>query len=407
MTEVIMPKMGDAMEEGVLVEWLAEDGQKVKSGQVIGTIQTDKATLELESPASGVFGGVLVKAGATVPVGIPIAAILAEGEKLPKNWGKDALTSKEAPSPKEEAAPVQAHSSLAEAPAANASTQRVKASPLAKKIAEELGVPIALVHGTGPGGRIVEQDVRAAASVATPAGTRLLATPSKEDRVVSLNRIRKITADRTAQSKQQVPHFYVGVDVDVENLLDLKDQLDEEGVGKVSVNDFVIRASALALRKMPGVNASFQGDSILEYGAVNIGLAVALEDGLTLPVLHNADSLPIRQIAERSRELALKARENRLTPDELSGSTFSISNMGMLNVDDFSAIINQPNAAILAVSTASRKVVPSDTEEDAVEIRTLMRITGSFDHRVVDGAIGARFMNVLRDYLQNPIRLIV
>lgn len=224
---------------------------------------------------------------------------------------------------------------------------------------------------------------------------------------MSLNRIRKITADRTAQSKQQVPHFYVGVDVDVESLLDLKDQLDEEGVGKVSVNDFVIRASALALRKMPGVNASFQGDSILEYGAVNIGLAVALEDGLTLPVLHSADSLSIRQIAERSRELALKARENRLTPDELSGSTFSISNMGMLNVDDFSAIINQPNAAILAVSTASRKVVPSDTEEDAVEIRTVMRITGSFDHRVVDGAIGARFMNVLRDHLQNPIRLIV
>lgn len=409
MTEVIMPKMGDAMEEGVLVEWLAEDGQKVKSGQVIGTIQTDKATLELESPASGVFGGTLVEAGATVPVGVPIAAILAEGEKLPKNWGKGAATPKEATAPsKAEPTVVAAQPSLAEAPpATDASSQRVKASPLAKKIAEELGVPIALVRGTGPGGRIVEQDIRAAASVATPAGTLLPSAPSKEDRVVSLNRIRKITADRTAQSKQQVPHFYVGVDVDVENLLDLKEQLEEEGVGKVSVNDFVIRAAALSLRKMPAVNASFQGESVLEYGAVNIGLAVALEDGLTLPVLHNADLLTIRQLAERSRELALKARENRLTPDELSGSTFSISNMGMLNVDDFAAIINQPNAAILAVSTASRKVVPSDAEEDAVEIRTIMRITGSFDHRVVDGAIGAKFMNVLRDYLENPIRLIV
>lgn len=412
MVEVIMPKMGDGMEEGTLLEWLKKEGDKVKSGEVIGTIQTDKATLELEAPGTGTLSGILLQPGVTVPVGVPIAAILKDGEALPATWGSGKASS---PGHTEAASTVEAAPApaAAEAPAAATPVDvRVKASPLAKKIAAEKGIDLSTVKGSGPGGRIVEKDLSLVASVpAEPAPAPAKSVPdfvpvaaTKEDTVVPLNKIRQITAKRTQESKQQVPHFYVTVEVDVEKILQLREQFEEEQSGKVSVNDFVVKACALALRDLPEVNAIYQGTQVTLLGGVHVGIAVALPDGLTVPVIKNADQLSLRQIGAKSKELAKKARENKLSMDELTGSTFSISNMGMLDVDNFLAIVNQPNAAILSVSSARKKVVVG--EDDEIEIRSRMNITGSFDHRVADGAVGARFVNAVRAYLENPTRLL-
>ena len=413
MTEVIMPKMGDGMEEGTLVEWLVKDGDKVKSGQVIGNIQTDKATLELEAPGSGFLTGILLTAGQTVPVGVPIAIILKDGESVPAGWGSGGGSAPAAASaPAGESAPVAASAPATSAPVSN---ERVKASPLAKKIAAELGVDLGSVTGSGPSGRIVQRDVVAAkgsgVAVAAPTATPAKAAPAfasvaatAEDVKVPLNRIRQVTAKRTQESKQQVPHFYVTVEVDVEKIMQLREMFKAEDSGNVSINDFVVKASALALQDMPQVNSVFQGDHLLQHGGVHIGIAVALEDGLTVPVVKNANLKPIRQLSAEVKDLAFKAKGNKLSMDELTGSTFSISNMGMLDVDTFLAIVNQPNAAIVAIASVRKKVVVGD--DDEVEIRHRMNITGSFDHRVADGAVGAKFINLIKSYLENPTRLL-
>ncbi len=413
MTEVIMPKMGDGMEEGTLLEWLKKDGDAVKSGEVIGNIQTDKATLELESPGTGTLTGILLEAGGTVPVGKPIAAILKAGEALPAGWGSGASSTPAAAPAAEPASAPAAVESAPSAPSAPAPVAapvpagRVKASPLARKIAAESGVDLNQVKGTGPGGRIVEADVKGfaapAAAPAAPAAPVL--APSGEDKVIKLPRLRQITAKRTTDSKQQVPHFYVTVEVDVENILNLRQMFESENSGKVSINDFVVKACALSLRDMPEINATFQGpDQITQFGAVNVGIAVAIDGGLTVPVIKSADQLSLRQLSTAARTLAKKARENKLSLDEMSGTTFSISNMGMLDVDNFLAIVNQPNAAIIAIASVRKKVVVGDNDE--IEVRNRMNITGSFDHRVADGAVGAKFINLVKDYLQNPTRLL-
>lgn len=400
MTEVIMPKMGDGMEEGTLIEWLKKEGEKVKSGEVIGTIQTDKATLELEAPGSGILQGILIQGGETVPVGRPIAALLKEGETLPSGWGSGVAASPPVPA---EAAPALEATEVREVIPVAAGSDRIKSSPLARKVAAAKGVDLRAISGSGPGGRVVLKDVEAAAS--SPRAATPVAVPGpRTSRKVSMNRLRQITAKRTQESKQQVPHFYVTVEIDLERVAALRAQFEEEQSGKVSVNDFIVKATALALRDMPEVNASFEDGSLMHHDHVSIGVAVALEDGLTVPVIHDADALSVRQIGARSKELAARARDNKLGLEELTGSTFSISNMGMLNVDGFAAIINQPNSGILAVGTASRRVVV--TEGDEIDIRLRMNVTGSFDHRVVDGAVGARFMNLIRDYLENPTRLL-
>lgn len=400
MTEVIMPKMGDGMEEGTLLEWLKKEGEAVKAGEIIGTIQTDKATLELEAPGSGVLSGFKIQGGETVPVGVAIAAILKDGEKLPDGWSSASNgQAKAAEAPKAVVA-----AAAVEAVAAPKSDDRVKASPLARKIAADKGVDLGSIVGSGPGGRVVEKDVLAAGS-SKPAPVAQPVAASAEDVVVKLNKIRQITAQKTQQSKQHVPHFYVTVEVEIDKLQALRQMFEEEGSGKISVNDFVIKACALALREMPSVNSSFvDATTVLQHGAIHIGMAVALEDGLTLPVIHNVDTLGVREIGAKSRELAFKARDNKLHPDELTGSTFSISNMGMLDVENFAAIIVEPNAAIVAVGTAKKKLRIND--EDEAEIRQVMKLTGSFDHRVVDGAVGARFMNLVRAALENPTRLL-
>jgi len=409
-----MPKMGDAMEEGTLIEWLMKAGDKVKAGDHIGNIQTDKATVELTAPGSGVLSGLLIEAGETVPVGVPIAAILKEGESLPEGWGsggsrksaKESATAEQAkPSGRSEAVAV------AE-PTTKADGQRVFASPLARRIAEDAGISIEAIHGTGPQGRVVERDVREAISAGIQKSgaqpVSIAPTTQLESKVVQLNTLQRITAQRTAQAKQVVPHYYVTVQVDLERLTALREAMNEEQPdAKLSINDFIVKAATLALQDLPHINASWEEGNLRLHGSVNIGVAVAVPDGLTMPVVHNCEAKPLRQIASEIRNLATKAKENRLKPDELSGSTFAISNMGMYDVENFSAIINQPNGAIIAVSTAKRVPVVVDGDDgEELEIRTLMKITGSFDHRIINGAQGAEFMGVLRKYLESPTLLL-
>ncbi|MCH8348352.1 MAG: 2-oxo acid dehydrogenase subunit E2, partial [Proteobacteria bacterium] len=260
------------------------------------------------------------------------------------------------------------------------------------------------VAGSGPGGRIVAKDVRGAISTGPKVPSYQPAVTTAEDKKVALNAHRRIIAERTLASKQTVPHFYVTVVVDVEKISALRQFYKEEESGKVSINDFVIKACSMALQEMPEVNATFQGDHVIQYGAVHVGVAASVDEGLLVPVIKNTHTMTLRQIGEATRVLVGKARDGKLLPDEMQGSTFSISNMGMLKVDDFTAIINTPNAAIIAISTAKRKVVPVSDEE--VEIRMMMNITGSFDHRAIDGATGAGLLKTIKELLEAPAVLL-
>ncbi len=403
MVEVIMPKMGDAMEEGTLVEWTKKDGDQVKSGDVIGNIQTDKATVELTAPSSGTLTGFLIREGDTVPVGQAIAAILKEGEKLPEGWGRarksEPQTAMRAEQPIQEQAKPEAAAAVAVAEQPRG--ERIFASPLARHVASEAGVELSSVKGTGPNGRIVERDVRLAVGTQPARKT----AEQRQDAVSKLNVIRKITAERTAHSMREVPHYYVTVEVNLDSLEQLRAKMREDDPDlKLSINDFVVKACAMALHDQPHINASFDSNQIRVHGAINIGVAVALPDGLTMPVLKNCETKSVRQLAAEMRELAERAKQNKLSPDELTGSTFAISNMGMFDVESFTAIINEPNGAILAVSTAKKR--PVVAEGDAIEVRTMMKITGSFDHRIIDGAVGAQFMGAVRQYLEAPTRLL-
>jgi len=419
MTEVIMPKMGDGMEEGTLLEWLKKEGDSVKSGEIIGSIQTDKATIELESPSTGVLQGLLIKNGETVPVGVAIATVLNEGEKLPANWGSNSSEKGQLRASKDEEKSETKSSNGVGTPAPieeskSPLSERLKASPLAKKIAQEKSIDLSKIVGTGPGGRVVEKDVLAATTGNSgPSETTKSIKPnfnaprigpSKEDRIVHISRLKKITGERTQQAKLQAPHIYVTLEVDVEKIRTLRAMFEEEGSTKPSINDFAIRACVLALRDFPQANASITSEGFLIHGSIHIGVAVATEDGLTVPVIKNADLLSLKEISSSAKNLVQKAKDNKLSLEELSGSTFSISNMGMLNVDSFAAIINVPNAAIIAIGSARKKVVAND--ENEIEVRERMNITGSFDHRVMDGADAAKFMNLVKTYLENPTRLL-
>lgn len=421
MVEVTMPKMGDAMEEGTLVEWLKKEGEQVSEGEPIASIQTDKATVEMESPGSGTLAGILIKAGDTVPVGEPIALILGKGEEVPTGWGS-ARGSGAAPqtgsAPPKEQVEREEHGGsrtttvVLEAPRDDGG--RVIASPLARKLARQKGVDLRRLKGSGPGGRIIEKDVLAAAESAPPGIPPRTATPVQvppktlEAREVPLTTLQRITAQRTAESKQTIPHYYVTVDCDVEELQRLRAWMNSENPEeKLSLNDFIVKACAMALVEQPHINASFQDGNRHEYGEVNIGVLTAVADGLTLPVVKNCESKSLRALANETKELVQKARDNRLTPNELSGATFVISNMGMYDVDSFAAVINQPNGAIVAVGTAKREPVVVEVDgEERIVARWRMKMTGSFDHRIIDGAVGAEFLRAVRKYLESPTLLL-
>ena len=419
MAETInMPKLGFDMAEGTLVRWVKQVGENINKGDVLAEIETDKATVEVESSASGVVLEHIVDQGTVVPVNAPIAIVGAEGEKVeapkaeggkPKADEKKAVSGKQKEEPAAQTQPAVAPVQQAAAPV---ETGPVKASPLAKKIARDRNIDLSRVPGTGPGGRVVRKDVEAAVSSGQPAAVSRQPMPatvvpvSAGDETIQLTRLRQAIARRMVESTTTVPHFYVTHEYKMDALLALRKQINEylPDNEKVSVNDFIIKAVALTLRQFPNLNSSFAGDKAIRHGSINIGVAVAVEGGLLTVVNKNTDQLPLRQISGEVKRMVAAAREGKVRPDDIEGSTFSISNMGMFDVENFLAIINPPEAGILAVGSAREVPV---VENGQVKPGWRMKATISVDHRVSDGAEAAQFMQKLAEFLENPVRMLV
>ena len=425
-TKVVMPKLSEAMESGKIIKWLKKEGDRIQGGDILAEVETDKADVEMEAFGGGVLRKILAPAGETVPVGVLIGVIAEPGDDVaaliasapapaPARAGAPALAvaapSTPAPTPAASprppaVAPVPMRPSpVTSAPAAGVAAQpsggRVKASPLAKKIAAQTGVDLRLLQGSGPGGRIVRRDVETAG--AAPAAMRAVPDAEFEDR--PLSQMRAAIARQMPLSKAPVPHFYVTNEVAMDRAWELREELNAlEGQPKISLNDLVIRACALALLQHPGVNASFRGDAIRVFHRAHIGIAVALEEGLITPVLRDCHAKSLAQIAVESRDLAERARVRKLRAQELSGATFSISNLGMFDVAEFSAIINPPEGAILAVGSVRRVPV---VDEAGLGVGRRMALTISCDHRVMDGAMGARFLQDVKRLLEEPLRLLI
>lgn len=418
---VTMPKLGFDMAEGTLVRWVKAEGETVAKGEILAEIETDKATVEVESSFSGILHKQLVEQGSVVPVSTPIAVIAQPGEKV-----EDAPESAPAVKEVKPAAPAeQKPAQAAAAPVAETAGGVVKISPLAKRIAAQNGINPQSLRGSGPGGRIVKRDVEAALAApqaAAPAAAPAAAAEPKaaalplpvwqpggaalEDQRIPVDKLRGIIGKRMVESKQNVPHFYVTHEIDMDAVMALRKQInallpDEQ---KLSVNDFIVKAVALALRQFPGINASLAGNEIIRHGHVNVGVAVALDAGLMTVVVKDADQKPLRIISVETREMVARARAGKVRPDDIEGSTFSISNLGMFDVDEFSAIINPPEAAILAVGSAKQVPVVKDGQ---IVAGTRMKATISADHRVTDGAEAARFMQALALHLEEPMRLML
>ncbi len=430
MAEVIrMPRLSDTMEEGNIVAWYKKEGDKVERGDLLAEIETDKATMEFESLWEGVLLHIAVKEG-PVPVNGVIAVIGEEGE----DWkaaieaeGGDAAAAapavREEPAPATGAPPAPGQPS-SDQPATQAEEGRIKASPLARSMARQAGIDLSQIKGTGEHGRIVKRDVEAflqqqqqqapaatpaarpapaaPAPQATPAFAATLEADTYED--VPVSQMRKTIARRLSESKFTAPHFYLTVEIDMGKAIEWRKQINEVAPEKISFNDLVIKACAIALKQHPAVNSSWLGDRIRRHKVVHIGVAVAVEDGLLVPVIRHADMKSLSQINSEVRTLAEKARARKLQPDEMQGNTFTISNLGMFGIEEFTAIINPPDACILAVGSIVEKPVVKD---GTIKPGHRMKVTLSCDHRVVDGATGARFLQTLKGILENPIRLLV
>ncbi len=407
---VLMPKLGFDMAEGTLVRWVKKQGEAVNKGDVLAEIETDKATVEVESSFSGEVLRFLVEEGSSVPVGQPIALIGKAGEKVDDAAVPQTQTSA-APAPAqaeqgpdaglpEEAPPVDKKQTDGKV---------LRASPLAKRIAREKQIDLAAIQGSGPDGRIIRRDVESAAAGKSGAVGLPAARPigiSREDVVVPVDKLRAIIGRRMQESKQQIPHFYVTHAYRVDALLRARAEINAilPENERLSVNDFIIKVAAVALRNYPNLNASLRENEIIRHGHINIGVAVALDNGLMTVVCRDADLKPLRQISMEVKEMAERARQSKVKPEDIEGSTFSISNMGMHGVDNFAAIINSPEAAILAVSSAMDMPVVQD---GSVVIGKVMKITISADHRVTDGVEAARFMQDMAVYLENPVNLLI
>ena len=421
-----MPKLADTMTEGTLVRWLKKVGDKVKVGDIIAEIETDKATMEMESFEEGVMNQILVHDGQKVAVGQEIAILLEPGEKegapaRPAPAPVAAVPAAQPATPSPSRAPA-AQTPAAAAPVSESDHSRVKASPLAKKLAAERGVDLTQIAGTGPGGRITKDDVLSpkaaptepipapvpAAPAPRPAPAVPLA-PGVADRKVPLSGMRRVIADRLLLSKTTIPHFYLNIEADVDALMRLRGEINVSaeagGLGKVTVNDLVLKAAIAALVRVPKVNASWAGDSVIEYGAIHLAVAVAVEDGLVTPVLRDAGGLTLRQISEGVKDLATRARSKKLKPEEYQGGTFTVSNLGSYGIESFSAIVNPPQAAILSVGTIVKKPVINAAGQVVAGQR--MAIGLSCDHRVVDGAIGAQYLADLRKFIENPTLMLL
>jgi pyruvate dehydrogenase E2 component (dihydrolipoamide acetyltransferase) len=425
MAEISMPRLSDTMEEGTIARWLKKPGDEIKKGEILAEIETDKATMELEAYEAGTLQQILVQEGETVPIGQAVALIGSGAAVQPSP----------APAPQAKAASSGSDGAGAEPAAAKSPAQTatsggksdtsggksdtspqgtVKASPLARRMAEEHSIDLSQVQGTGPAGRIVRDDIEdlleqreapaapAQAASAPPAPAAPASTPEQEADIVKLSRVQLLIARRLTESKQTIPHFYVSSEVDMTDLLAMRQTLNanlgEEGL-KVTVNDLIIKAAALALEKFPEVNSSLKEDAFVRYKHINVGMAVDAPTGLVVPVIRDANSKGVRSIARESKALVAKARNNKLTPADLEGGTFSVSNLGMMDASNFIAVINPPQAAILAIAATHKQFVPVDGEP---VIRDLMTMTLSADHRIVSGATVARFLQEVKRLLQDP-----
>lgn len=453
--DILMPALSPTMETGTLAKWLVKEGDTVSAGQVLAEIETDKATMEYESADEGTVGKILVQEGTEdVAVGTKIAVLLEEGESADALEGasekRQAGPGQTAQTPKREAAeaeqmeaargeankpaaapqtqapeaPAAARPQAAPAVASQDGGERIKASPLARRIASQKGIDLSAVTGSGPNGRIIKADVESfqpgaaqpAAAAAAPAQAPAAAVPAAAPSYgppadvpfeeVKLSNMRKTIARRLQESKQTVPHFYLTVDCEIDALMkvrkDLNSRLEKEGV-KVSVNDFVIRAVALALKKVPAANVQFAGDKMYWFKRQDISVAVAIEGGLITPVVKDAGSLGLADISRKVAELAEKARAGKLAPEEYQGGTFSISNLGMYGIKQFEAVINPPQACILAVGAGEQRPVIKD---GAVAAATVMTVTLSCDHRAVDGAVGAEFLQAFKRLIEDPLLML-
>jgi pyruvate dehydrogenase E2 component (dihydrolipoamide acetyltransferase) len=418
--KVTMPALSPTMTEGNLAKWLKKEGDKVKAGDVIAEIETDKATMEVEAVDEGILAKILVAAGTPgVPVNDVIAVLLEEGEDkgaiegFLKGGAKSAnkpVISNEAPAQREISKPQGDSSS--QAPRNDSKGARIFASPLAKRIAKDKGINLASVKGSGPNGRIVKSDLEGAKGGAmsrTPSGpgaAQMANALGMRYSEIPNNNIKKITANRLLESKVTIPHFYLTIECRIDALLDARRQINEaaNGVYKVSVNDLVIKAAALALRSYPAANVSWTDNAVLQYADVDISVAVTTPNGLITPIVKNADSKPIQDISSEVKDLAGRAREGKLKPQEFQGGTFTVSNLGMYGVKEFAAIINPPQSCILAVGAGVEQPV---VENGQIKIGTVMTCTLSVDHRSVDGSVGAEYLQHFKRYIENPVTMFI
>jgi pyruvate dehydrogenase E2 component (dihydrolipoamide acetyltransferase) len=428
---VDMPKLSDTMEEGVIAKWNVKEGDSVESGDVIAEVETDKATMDVEVFDAGMVLKIMADEGEAVPLGGKIAIIGEKGEDISGLLG-DASEKKETVSEQESQ-----NSETADKKSVNkdgkkkfdplfgelngkgtVSTDkqkvseedgRIKASPLARNMAADQGIDLRKVEGSGPGGRIVKHDIETFEETAVKEGKKAsapasVAEPAAEDEDMKISQMRKTIAKRLAESKFNNPHYYETIEIDMKHAIEIRSKLNEISDVKISFNDLIVKASAVALRKHPMVNSSWLGDVIRKHGAVNVAIAVAIDDGLITPVIRNTDRKGLQQIATESKDLAAKARNRELQPEDWEGSTFTISNLGMFGIEEFTAIINPPNSCILAVGAI--KDVPV-VENDRVVPGKRMKVTMSSDHRIVDGATAAEFLSTLKALLENPTGMLL
>lgn len=425
MSEITMPRLSDTMQEGTIARWLKKPGDEIKKGDVLAEIETDKATMDLEAYEAGTLHQILAQEGETVPIGQVVALI---------GTGAVAQNVVAGPAPVQPAAVATGADKAEVAPAkARASTgsdgltvsegderRAIKASPLARRIAGEYSIDLGLVQGTGPGGRIVRDDIDdflvqrgapttpapAAVLAAPPQAVPAPAVPPAEAEVVKLSRVQMLIARRLTESKQTIPHFYVSSEVDMTDALAMRQTFNasagEDGV-KVTVNDLIVKACALALEKFPEVNSTLKEDQLIEYKHINVGFAVDVPGGLVVPVIRDTNIKGVRTIAREAKALISRARANKLSPTDLEGGTFSVSNLGMMDASSFIAVINPPQVAILAVASTRKQFVPVDGQP---VLRDLMSMTISADHRVIYGATAARFLQEVKRSLQNPYSLL-
>ena len=406
MADIIrMPRLSDTMQIGVIRSWLKKVGDTVKPGDILAEVETDKATMDLEAFQDGTLLHIAVPSGNVAVDGI-IAIIGKKGEDI------SALLSNSAETPKPVSPSITADKSSSPTPepiqaATSGPTEsRIKASPLAKSIAKEAGIDLNKVQGTGDQGRITKKDIEnnLAASKSGAVKASTIATPSQGDTVVAVSQMRKIIASRLAESKFSAPHFYLTTEIDMDACVAARAQINAISSSKISFNDIIVKASAAAIRQNLGMNVSWMGDTMVYHNDIHIGVAVAIEDGLVVPVIRNTDQKSLQQINNEVQDKATRAKDRKLNLDEMQGNTFTISNLGMFDIEDFTAIINPPDACILAVGSISKKPA---VKNDQIVISSRMKVTLSCDHRAVDGATGAKFLQSLKGFLENPLSMLL